>query len=44
MKQKIKIAFCVRAAIVLMGPGLYYLLSNTSDIIGSVDIPTNDGK
>lgn len=44
MKQKIKIALCVRALIVLMGPGLYYLLSNTFIVIGNDDSLTNDGK
>lgn len=43
MKQKIKMALCVRVLMLLIGPGLFYLLSNTF-INKDGTPPTNDGK
>ena len=45
MKQKIKIALCVRVVVLLIGPGLYCLFAN--NFINKQyndDTPTIDGK
>lgn len=45
MKQKIKIALCVRVAVLLIGPGLQYLLTNTFvNNENKSDAPSSDGK
>lgn len=45
MKQKIKLALCVRVAVLLIGPGLHYLLTNTLyNNENKSDASPSDGK
>lgn len=46
MRQKIKIALCVRLTVLLMGTVLYYLLTNAfiNNDDNKFDAPTSDGE
>ena len=45
MKRKIKMALCFRVVVLLIGPGLHYLLTNTSiDRENKADASSRDGK
>lgn len=44
MKRRIRVALCVRVVAVLIGPGLYYLLANTTINDDAPSDPSSDGK